>query len=106
MPLMDQEPSAALTAAEAPLRSVRAELCAAPVAGRLAGESLAHEVDHRYVDHGFGTVWMGFAVAGEAAAVREPAAVRSTTQRHGITVKPFWAGSRRVTSRTMPRRAP
>ncbi|MBP2342058.1 hypothetical protein JOF58_000918 [Streptomyces cinnamonensis] len=29
--------------------------------------------------------------------------VRSTTQRSGMTFKPFWPGPRRVTSTSMPR---
>lgn len=37
------------------------------------GESAAYEIDHGEVDHGFGAVWVGFVVAGEAAVVHEPA---------------------------------
>lgn len=45
---------------------------------------------------------MGLVVAGEATVVHEPADVRSMTQRRGIALKPFWAGSRRATSTSMP----
>lgn len=37
------------------------------------GPTCCDEVDHRYVDHDFGAVWVGFVVAGEAAVVHEPA---------------------------------
>jgi putative transposase len=45
----------------------------APVESGFAGESAGHEIDHREVDHGFGAVWVGFVVAGQAAVVHEPA---------------------------------
>ena len=41
--------------------------------GWISGEAAGHEVDHREVDHGFGAVWVGLVVTGEAAVMDEPA---------------------------------
>jgi hypothetical protein len=45
--------------------------CSTPCAGGFGGEPAGHEVDHREVDHGFGSVRMGFVVAGRATVVHQ-----------------------------------
>jgi hypothetical protein len=44
-----------------------------PGDGVLSGEAAGHQVGHREVDHGFGAVWVGFVVAGQAAVEQQPA---------------------------------